>query len=94
MTRTVHGVPEVWYLRGRVHLATLGTTEPGDVFYLACDPETVWKKTADGTLGEYEFAYIACDTWFSYHAVGTGELGQRVVVVHNTRIPPEPGNQC
>jgi hypothetical protein len=67
--------------RRRVVLSVLGDTEPGDVFYLADDPECVWWREAESC------GYLRFDNecWFSMDDIGSGEPRQRVIVIHNTR---------
>jgi hypothetical protein len=70
--------------QSRVMLATLDTTEPGDVFYLVSDPATVWQRVYP-SAHEYPFVQFGFDMWHAVDAVGTGDPRQRVVVVHNTK---------
>lgn len=77
-------VPRLTELARRVHLSTLGLTEPGDIFYLAQDPGTVWFR--DAPEEGYVFTQLANESWWYRLAnVGDGTPGQTVVVLHNTR---------
>lgn len=74
-------VPIMPALRARVRLSVLGSTEPGDVFYLVSDPATVWWREAESC----GFLRFDNECWFGTPDIGTGERGQRVVILHNTR---------
>lgn len=78
-------VPRMEELYGRVHLQTLGRTEPGDVFYLLAQPSLVWENCPIDNDDAYRFITTGVDCWRRSAAVGTGDPGQLVVVLHNTR---------
>jgi hypothetical protein len=74
--------------QGEVALTVLGKTGPGDVFYLVDDPATVILHYDGNDLraaDDYPFMYMGDEIWHGVEAVGTGDLRQRVVVIHNTR---------
>ncbi|HEY1705567.1 MAG TPA: hypothetical protein VGG75_38265 [Trebonia sp.] len=71
--------------RALVALSTLGEVQPGDVFYLVSDPSAVWfRDIPDGGYDGYAFTSFAADSWRTAGEVGTGDLRQRVVILHNT----------
>jgi hypothetical protein len=90
----VAGVPIMPALRARVRLSVLGSTADGDVFYLVSDTATVWTIRPSRYGDKYMFLAMEADVWRTIEHVGTGERGQRVVILHNTRkfsaVPAEP----
>jgi hypothetical protein len=74
-------------VQSRVHLATLGSAEDGDVFYVIFLPLLVYRKNLAGSFGEHEFQAMGTDQWFTREQLGSPR--ERIVVLHNT---PAHGN--
>lgn len=70
-------------------LSRLADTEDGAVFYLVSDPAVV--VTRNGGW----FQYFGDDVWRELEHAGTGDPGQRVIVLHNTaKFRAPPAEQC
>jgi hypothetical protein len=78
-------VPIMPALRARVRLSVLGKTEDGDIFYLVSDPASVFLRGTSRVTEKHMFLMLEDDAYRTLEHVGTGEPGQRVVVLHNTR---------
>jgi hypothetical protein len=64
-------------------LKALGATEPGDVFYLAGEPDIVWHRHFANSTEDYDFTRLDGEAWWVLDAIGP--VGKAVVVVHNTK---------
>lgn len=67
--------------------ATLGETQPGDLFYLDSNPSAVYWRN-DHWRDDYSFMMLGDEIWRPMEHVGTGMSDQAVTVVHNTKKEP------
>lgn len=79
-------IPLLPTVLSRIRIDSLAHTEPGDVFYLATDPGTVWfRDEPEGGHDGYTFTPLAKESWCTQGEVGTGLPEQPVVILHSTR---------
>lgn len=71
--------------RARIRETTLDDTEAGDVFFLLADPTVTWVRDPADDEDAYAFITPGDDQWWLMDGIGTGDPGQPVIVIHNTR---------